>query len=962
MKFRRFRAAVLSAIVLVTSVVAIAPAAAEGGIGPASEADSKTKTSRKHAKNGPAEEGSQYIPGQLLVGYEAGVATAARADTLEDAGTTRIRKLLVPRIELVKTPEGMSVEEAVARFESDPRVRFAEPNYIVSAASTPNDPFFSELWGQNNIGQTVNGDPGTPDADIDAPEAWVQETGDSDVVVAVADTGVAFEHPDLAGNKWINAGETPGNGVDDDGNGKVDDVNGYDFIDDDGDPSDYATHGTHVAGTIGAVGDDGFGVNGVAWDVSLMGVRVLGSGGNGSYEGIANGFFYAGAEGADVVNASLGGGGDDSIAASIKTAIDTHPDTLYVVAAGNEANNNETEGRYPCNISSANLLCVAATDNDDALADFSNYGSTKVDMGAPGVTIKSTIPSSVQFGPTYSFEGTGSGSGDNWQTLDPPNGWVYTSETASSGSYSISDSSYNAAGESYPANANSWADTPPLNLSGQRGCDINYDLMYDLENGYDFLHVETSNDGVTWVPTGKKHTGWSAWMFESHSAPIDKLDGDSQAWVRFRLTSDAATQYDGVYLDNVRVECLDTPNSLDYDYYNGTSMATPQVAGAAAILFSANPSASVAEVKSTLMNTGDSLPALAGKTVSGKRLNLKNALDAIGTGEPEPTVAIEDAARTEGDSGSSNMSFDVTRSGTTTGAVTVGYTTANGTAESGSDYTTTNGTVTFNGGETAKTVTVPVLGDTVDESNETFSVTLNDPTDATLGDAQATGTIQDDDGEGGGGDVQPPTLLKPTAKVTKKKTIALKWTHDSMTATFDVEARRALYNSGFGAPQIVKNDISGDATKFTGVEGATYCFKMTATDGGTTSAFSNEKCTTIPLDDRSLKAGTGWGKKTGTGYFLNTYAVTQKKGKSLSLNGVQGQEISLVVEKCSGCGKVKVFFNGAVLKEISLNNSKTKKKVIVPIATFGSTQTGDLKITTTSAGKRVAIDGVVVRP
>jgi subtilisin family serine protease len=172
----------------------------------------------------------------------------------------------------------MSVAEAISLYGGSKLVEYMEPNYTItiesiSSQATPNDPSYSQLWGLHNTGQTG----GTADADIDAPEAWDITTGSSNVIVGVIDTGIDYTHPDLVNNMWINTGEIPGNGIDDDGNGYIDDVHGYDFAYDDGNPMDVDGHGTHVAGTIGGQGNNGVGVAGVNWNVKLMALKFLAS-------------------------------------------------------------------------------------------------------------------------------------------------------------------------------------------------------------------------------------------------------------------------------------------------------------------------------------------------------------------------------------------------------------------------------------------------------------------------------------------------------------------------------------------------------------------------------------------------------------------------------------------------------------------------------------------------------------
>ena len=238
---------------------------------------------------------------------------------------------LLPSLRRVSLAAGLSVADALASYRENPAVLYAEPNYKVHLVANPGDPDFTDLWGLNNTGQTL----GTPDADIDAPEAWDVTTGSASTVVAVVDTGVDYTHEDLAQNMWVNLGETPGDGVDNDGNGFVDDIHGYDFVNNDGDPMDDHWHGTHVAGTIGAVGDNGVGVTGVNWNVSIMAVKFLDASGSGSTFDAIAALDYAVANGATISNHSWGDGGSYSQALidAIQNARDA--DHIFVAAAGN---------------------------------------------------------------------------------------------------------------------------------------------------------------------------------------------------------------------------------------------------------------------------------------------------------------------------------------------------------------------------------------------------------------------------------------------------------------------------------------------------------------------------------------------------------------------------------------------------------------------------------------------------
>jgi subtilisin family serine protease len=346
----------------------------------------------------------EAVPGEFIIKWKPGVAdtllstmSANTVASFPEIGATLVRQ----------APGAVSV--LADQLRNDPRVEYIEPNYIYHRMDVPNDPRFNELWGMNNTGQTG----GANDADIDAPEAWDTQTGNDSTLIAVIDTGVDYNHPDLAANIWTNPGEIPNNGKDDDNNNYIDDVRGWNFVNDDNDPLDDNLHGTHVAGTIGAVGNNGIGVAGVNWRVKIMPLKFLGSDGSGTLANAISAILYAANKKAKVMNNSWGGGGfSQALLEAIKFANDKG--ALFVAAAGNEGADNDQTPNYPSNYDVPNVIAVAAIDHNGSLAIWdtgggggcgcqgcngnvigapgSNFGATTVDLAAPGKDILSTTP------------------------------------------------------------------------------------------------------------------------------------------------------------------------------------------------------------------------------------------------------------------------------------------------------------------------------------------------------------------------------------------------------------------------------------------------------------------------------------------------------------------------------------------------------------------------------------------
>jgi serine protease len=375
--------------------------------------DEPIEGEQRSALERAAAAGHEYVDDSVLVRFRSGPTLAARQSslarvqgTIEDKNADGVydgfANLVDGEMAVVRLGPGMDVETAIAELSADPAVLYAEPNYIVHAIAAPNDPRFPELYGLDNQGQTG----GTADADIDAVEAWDVSVGSPDVVVGVVDTGIDYTHEDLAGNVFVNPNEVAGDGVDNDGNGVVDDVHGFNAITGSGDPFDDNAHGSHCSGTIGGVGNNAIGVAGVNHDVTIMGIKFLGAGGSGTLEDAIEAINYAvGMKNAGVnlrvlSNSWAGGGFTQGLLDAINAA--NAVDILFVAAAGNFANDNDQFPEYPASYDAPNVVAVAATDHNDALAGFSNFGATSVDLGAPGVDVLSTTP-----GNTYQlFSGT----------------------------------------------------------------------------------------------------------------------------------------------------------------------------------------------------------------------------------------------------------------------------------------------------------------------------------------------------------------------------------------------------------------------------------------------------------------------------------------------------------------------------------------------------------------------------
>lgn len=331
----------------------------------------------------------QVISDEVIIKFRPRITQIESNQLLQQIGIQTVKNIEQLNIKVCQIITDETLDQVIQACESRAEIEYAEPNYRVFALEKPNDPEYERLWGLNNTGQSG----GSNDADIDAAEAWNTEKGDDKVIVGVIDTGIDYNHEDIKQNMWRNPGEIPDNNTDDDSNGYVDDFYGWDFYFDDDDPYDDNRHGTHVAGIIGAVGNNAKGVVGVNWNVSLMALKFLDNNGSGNTGDAIDAIVYATDMGANILNNSWGGGG---FSQALKDAIiyANNKGVLFIAAAGNDGKDTDKDPNYPSNYDVENVISVAASTDKDKLAAFSNYGATTVDLAAPGEFIYSTLPNS----------------------------------------------------------------------------------------------------------------------------------------------------------------------------------------------------------------------------------------------------------------------------------------------------------------------------------------------------------------------------------------------------------------------------------------------------------------------------------------------------------------------------------------------------------------------------------------
>lgn len=634
------------------------------------------------------------VPGELIVAFKPSHSAAnlsmngqSLMRTARSLGTSR-RGTQFARLKL---QQDVSLEQALATYSADPAVLAVSPNYLRYPTLTPNDTRFTELWGMNNTGQTIasavysTNNPGTADADIDAPEAWNVTTGVSTVVVAVIDTGVDYTHPDLTAAMWDASAATFN------GSPQPSIYYGWDFADGDADPYPInSEHGTHVAGTIAATGNNAVGVAGVAYGVQVMALKVFPDLYSGASDAdIISAINYAVENNAHIINMSLGGGGPENTVLTTAVANAVTSGVLIVAAAGNDGASNDSSASWPANYANhastrAGVISVLATDQDDLIASFSNYGANSVSVGAPGVNILSPVTGrSVAQQETGSLLGTGStacatnvdtcfdntifdnGATDCTGTVCR---WGLEKNVLYPGLFTVGADMSATSGTSYANNTNGTITSQAIDVSTTTRLVLRYAVWWDMQCNNDYVDVEVWN-GSSWVvlqapdfninnpatgsacTSARTHTGRMASYFGTPVEVSYDITAHQNAalQVRFTYNTDASINTTvlpyAFQLWDIFIDAQATDYSTSYALFNGTSMASPMTAGVAALVKSFNPTYTAAQLKTATVNTGDSIAGLATVTSSGRRVNAYNALVRPAIGSLSP------ATRTSGSTG-----------------------------------------------------------------------------------------------------------------------------------------------------------------------------------------------------------------------------------------------------------------------------------------------------------------------
>ncbi len=554
---------------------------------------------------------AKYRPGEVIVKFRNGGMALRSYNSIKQKGFPNSKTIISGKkssiTRKVILDKAMTVEKAMAELSKDPDVEYVQPNYIYRASAIPDDYEFTSQWGLRNTGQTVDERTGTAGYDINASAAWDTATNCSNVIVAVLDSGVNYTHRDLADNMWDGAAC-----VDEGGNPMGGCLHGYDFVEKDKDPRDMLGHGTHVAGIIGARGNDGNRITGVCWNARIMAVRVLDVSGEGTTADIVSGIQFAINNGAKVINASWGDTEYDQVLYdAIKEARDDG--VLFIASAGNNQSDNDTYPHYPSSFDLENIISVGAMDQDGLLAYFSCYGPTTVDIVAPGANILSDYPAQIVDTPEY-FSTWHRGPGWEYEVIwsSIPGGyWGYYGELIN---YDTHNNTNSHAYRVFDLTVNN---PDYITLMHSR-------WKYYLQDGVNFVHLVYDTDGHrpdNILGTMSKDVYFYAYDLTPYAT--------SNTSIGFKFVTTTVIPNEGLtispfvisrwYYYNNATACL---------YQEGTSMAAPFVSGAAALVWAANPGLTYNQVKSKLLNGARVNANLDNKIAGNRMLDVAGALSA----------------------------------------------------------------------------------------------------------------------------------------------------------------------------------------------------------------------------------------------------------------------------------------------------------------------------------------------
>ncbi len=563
-----------------------------------------------------SEQGRQYANAEIIVKYKTNLSSSQRMQTAANYGA----KAEENQNEhsdwgLHRLPPNVTVAQALKLYANDPNIASVQPNYVYQSTALPGptpDPAYNQQWAVHNIGQPLSTGTSTTQgiagADMRLEAAWNIQNDCSSVTVAVVDTGINYNASDLTANMWNGGATAP--------------LHGWNFVGaGSNDPMDYNGHGTHVAGILGAVGGNGIGVTGVCWKASIMAVRVLDASGSGTTSTVVQGIDFAITHGAKIINLSLGGSGpfDPVFNDALNRA--QAANVLVVVAAGNAASNNEVTPVWPCNFTHPNLICVAALDQNYNLASYSNWGSTSVDIAAPGSYIYST---------SNGIEGQ-----INAALTPAAGGWLGSSNHAAGWGYGLNGpgltSSAPWAGIPYAANSDDRI-YKTFNLSGVSVARLTLTAAVSVNTG-DYFNANIRAVGGDPFVAGAaifSSSNLNTGLVSVKSIAYDLTPNIGPACtIGFQLlTAPSSTGNYGVAMTALRIDTLTLDNN-SYKIMSGTSMATPYAAGVAALVWAHNPRYTYTHVKNALTKGGRPLSVLTGLTSSGMAIDALGALTYI---------------------------------------------------------------------------------------------------------------------------------------------------------------------------------------------------------------------------------------------------------------------------------------------------------------------------------------------